>query len=209
MKVYKGISNTNPNTNSKPLTKMSMSVVANAEFKFMNYKYVVSTNLDVTRGDCLSIDGIDGDGDGECVLPHLFIEETCVKLFRKILSLAFSNKREQMMSKIAKLKKYFYKEGIDIQKVILLVDQMIREGAPGGALWQGVIWNNNNRVQLLEVLFQHNLANRFLKDLVKYVKIQDEIRKATQEIRKATEATLLEKTTLPEDVIRQDILSYL
>lgn len=169
-----------------------MSAVANTEFKFLNYKYVVSPNIDFTEDDCLSIDG------GECVLPHLFIRNSYVKLFRTILSLAFSNEREQMTCKIAELKTSFDKESIEAEDLIIHIEKRMKEGGSYG----GVIWTNDDRVEMLEVLFELNLAKRFMNDIVKYVKLQEEIRKATEE-------TLLEKTRLPEDAIRYEILSYM
>ena len=173
-----------------------MSAVANAEFKFMNYKYVVSPNIDFTEDDCLFID------DEDCILPNVFTRKIYVERFREVLSLAFSNEREQMTCKIAELKTSFDKESIEVEDLILHIGKRMKEGGSyGGVIWK-VIWTNTDRVEMLEVLFELNLANRFLNDLVKYVKLQEEIRKAT-------EATLLAKTRLPEDVIRSEILSYM
>ena len=169
-----------------------MSVVANTEFKFMNYKYVVSPNIDVTEDDCLFID------DEDCILPNVFTRKIYVERFREVLSLAFSNEREQMTCKIAELKTSFDKESIEAEDMILHIVKRMKEGGSYG----GVIWTNDDRVEMLEVLFELNLANRFMNDIVKYVKLQEEIRKAT-------EATLLKKTRLPEDVIRCEILSYM
>jgi len=160
-------------------------------FKFMNYKYVVSNNLDVTSEDSLSI-------DGEDVLPYVFRRKIYVERFREILSLAFSKKREQMMCRIAELKTSFDKENNDAQDLIPYIEKRMKEGGSYG----GIIWTNDDRVEMLEVIFDLAVANRFLNDIVKYVKLQEEIRQATEE-------TLLAKTRLPEDAIRYEILSYM
>ena len=168
-----------------------MSVVANTEFKFMNYKYIVSQNIDVTREDSLSI-------DGEDVLPHVFTRKIYVERFREILSLAFSNKREQMMCRIAELKISFEEESIEAQELVVYIGKVLRERSYG----ERIMWTNTDRFEMLEVIFDLTVANRFLNDLAKYAKNREEICKATEE-------TLLAKTRLPEDAIRYEILSYM
>jgi hypothetical protein len=160
-------------------------------FTFMNYMYVVSPNIDVTSEDSLSI-------GGEDVLPLVFTRKIYVERFREILSLAFSNKIEQMMCKIAELKTSFEEESIEAEELVVYIAKVLRERSYG----ERIMWTNIDRFEMLEVIFDLTVANRFLNDLAKYAKNREEICKAAEE-------TLLEKTRLPEDAIRYEILSYM